>query len=849
MQKQAFIRALLIALVVISIVPLRIVRSDAAATDKLAGNAHLERALQFQAKNDINSAVIELKNALRANSEDGAARLMLGELYVERGEGAAAEKELLHAQRLGIDTRRLITLLSQARLLQRKYREVLDQTRIVEEYSPSLRAAVHVLRGKSYRGLRNYPAAREAFEAALKIDANLLEARIALGRIALAQGELERSDEFLSQTKQLAPNDPDVLAFAGDVAFARRDYSGSESAFARAIESLPQSPSLLIRLARAQLLRGKPKEALIHLENVLQINNRIAIAYFLRSLATFELRRYKQAETYAGEALILAPQYAPSRFIRGAARFAQGNYKGAHDELELFVETAPDHTLAQKILAKSKLYLGKAEEAFSAAKELSESAPEDEALLNLAGLSAIQTGDFITGRAYLEAVVRGDPENVAARARLGWARFALGDFEAGLKDLERAVEASPAMPYTEFRIIRQYVLENRFEDALLATRRYQRRNSKDSTGIVLEAVILLAQGRRAAAAAILRESLAARPGDAQIGSFLASVALKGRRFNEAERVYRQLLEGNPGHAPTLLALSRLKRAAGDADGGKLWMGKARDALDAALRRNPDDVPAGLMRAEIALAERDLKTARPLIQAFEKSSLINPRVIALSAQLAIVDKRFDDAARVYQRLVNLTHSTKDVLRLAEAHWRAKRPDSAIATLSGWLKRLPGNPPIRSKLGEYFLQLRRWTDAERLYSPLVEQFPNHAAASNNLAWAHLQLGSLDKALEHVKHARELAPDDSSIRDTFNKVIAARRERPSPRETDPLTARVSERVAAVVAEFPQDKNSRFHIARTLLQTVKTMLDELLSDETAFAERPRAKALMDKLPTQLSE
>ena len=63
----------------------------------------LAKAKTAQDKGDISTAVIELKNALQSNPDLGEARWRLGFLYIETGQGAAAQKELEAAARAGID--------------------------------------------------------------------------------------------------------------------------------------------------------------------------------------------------------------------------------------------------------------------------------------------------------------------------------------------------------------------------------------------------------------------------------------------------------------------------------------------------------------------------------------------------------------------------------------------------------------------------------------------------------------------------------------------------------------------------------------------------------------------------
>jgi Tfp pilus assembly protein PilF len=87
----------------------------------------LQRADEYRSSGDLTAAIIEIKNALQKNPESAAARFLLGEIYVDIGDGASAEKELVVARDLGIDRESVLKPLGRAWLLQQKFIEVLEQ--------------------------------------------------------------------------------------------------------------------------------------------------------------------------------------------------------------------------------------------------------------------------------------------------------------------------------------------------------------------------------------------------------------------------------------------------------------------------------------------------------------------------------------------------------------------------------------------------------------------------------------------------------------------------------------------------------------------------------------------------
>ncbi len=86
----------------------------------------VERADQQRQKGNLRAAIIELKNALQKNRNNAAARVLLGRVYVDAGDGASAEKELSRAETLGVPRTDLAKWLGEAWLLQGQFQKVLD---------------------------------------------------------------------------------------------------------------------------------------------------------------------------------------------------------------------------------------------------------------------------------------------------------------------------------------------------------------------------------------------------------------------------------------------------------------------------------------------------------------------------------------------------------------------------------------------------------------------------------------------------------------------------------------------------------------------------------------------------
>jgi cytochrome c-type biogenesis protein CcmH/NrfG len=80
--------------------------------------ALLAEARDYQARGEPRSAIIQLKNVLQHDPRNGAARLLLGQLYLEVGDAMSAEKELQRAADLQMPPVDVLPLLGRAMVMQ-----------------------------------------------------------------------------------------------------------------------------------------------------------------------------------------------------------------------------------------------------------------------------------------------------------------------------------------------------------------------------------------------------------------------------------------------------------------------------------------------------------------------------------------------------------------------------------------------------------------------------------------------------------------------------------------------------------------------------------------------------------
>ena len=218
---------------------------------------HINNAKTHIETGDIKSALIELKNALKVESNLPEARWLLGNIYLETGNGIAAHAELSKAQSLGYTDPELSNLLLEALLLQGEYEEVLDKSFTDKE----MPVAVQVLRANALLGLKKKDEAENLFRQALDRDNSYIGARSGLIRIALYDGNLEEGAALIEDSLNIDPKAHEVWLLKGQLAYLQNRPEDAEAAFSHAAELSANNVVAYLALTRTLLVQSKIEAA------------------------------------------------------------------------------------------------------------------------------------------------------------------------------------------------------------------------------------------------------------------------------------------------------------------------------------------------------------------------------------------------------------------------------------------------------------------------------------------------------------------------------------------------------------------------------------------------------------
>jgi tetratricopeptide (TPR) repeat protein len=166
---------------------------------------------------------------------------------------------------------------------------------------------------------------------------------------------------------------------------------------------------------------------------------------------------------------------------------------------------------------------------------------------------------------------------------------------------------------------------------------------------------------------------------------------------------------------------------------------------------------------------------------------------------------EDAEIGFERAHDLDPRNGKVLwQLADIHMRQKRFDEAEGTLRDALVLEVDQPKFRLKLGECYIELERFADAERVISKALEEKSELPRAHFNLALAHEGRGQVERAV--AEYEAEIAQTPKAFKSAFNLGKLLMRARPEEART---------RLREAVEWNPEFGTGYLYLAKSLLDT----------------------------------
>ena len=760
-----------------------------------------KRALEYFENGDNAEARVEAKNAIKLNPKSADAFLLLGNCAVKDQDWRGAFGSYAQAVQLNPDLLDAQLGLGRIYLLSRQYEKAEEIVATVLEKEADNTNA-HLLRAGILLQSGDLTGAQRVLQAIVAKYPNNIDAIVGLVTTYEKMGETGQAESLLS--KALAAN-PDSLVLhykAAALAEGQERYADAEKSYQKLLELSDNKDPIRLLIIKMYERSGQKEKAQAELEHLIAANPentdyRLALAgLYLRS------SDYDKSQKVLEDLIKDGSTDIRIELTLADILLAKQETEAAKQRLAEIAERYSEHPLSAKALAKLGTILLKEKNYSESLGFFEQAIQRDHApeFLQLRARAKMGVGDIEGAIADLRIVRKELPDNYEARYLLARAYLAQDKGLMAVEELHDILERNAEYSPSRNLLVKYYARYGQWELAEEELQHLLDQTPDEPSLLIAMGDVKRMRGDRAAATGYYEKVLGLSEGKAPALLRLGMLAEEDRRYQDALKLYDQVLELHPESAAAIERKLFVLAASGRKKELAEYQGKL-------LSKLPDSPVLHDVFGRLALARRDVKGAE---REFRKASELAP-----------------DWGVPYQRLIGIYLAEKDLDRVV-AQCRVvleKNPDAFVEQfLLGQIYQIKGENKL----------------AEEAYEATLAKRPDFLPAANNLAYLYAENYSdpemLNKALALAKKAA--GKETAESLDTLGWIyhLLGNREQAidalhKAYEGAPENKTIAYHLAYVLANWSHDSEAR------------RILEHALADDSDFPERREMESLLKSI------
>ena len=672
-------------------------------SEKEGANSYLVKAKSYIKENKVNESVIELKNAIRADINNGEARFLLGQAYLNQGNGVDAAKELERAQKLKYKNELLIPLLARAYILTNSDDDVISLTDVAKNLKTEV--LTQYLAYKTLAALRSEQVnmAQSSARLAKTIKPNSLYSQLAQAYIAFSENMFEKASAVVKDILVISADNPDALMLQGQVATAMKDYELAVKSFEHFLRVQPKSVIVQFLLADALLKSEQYEKAEQYADAILASVSTQPFANYIKAMVRFQSKDYAKASEHAELSLSANFNQFNLKLVAGASAFYLKNWEQTNLHLSAISQYLPPEHQAKKMLALSQLELGQINDINETLSGFSSDNTSDSQFIASLSYKLLELGAIDEAK---ELVEKNKNFNADAKdtARQGVLKLMMND-PSGMQDLENAVKLNPDLIEAELALAFAAVQTGDIEQAKKIASKWKKEY----------------------------------PDKASSSNLMAMIFIKEKNFAKAEQALKESLSKEKGNVFALIEQVNSARYQNNVE-------LAKERVNNLITLYPNNEKAQKLYFALSRNEKALE----IIVSSYKQDKSNSKKALLASEALLMFKKPDDAFKI---LTNIKQSSTLPKRywqlLLLTHKQQKSEDEAQSTLEKWRDNSPYHIEPSILLVEFYTSKRDYTRALSVVNRAFE----HHAGNLTLQLVKMQLLLNTKELYQAKELYSL------------------------------------------------------------------------------------------------
>ncbi len=640
---------------------------------------------------------------------------------------------------------------------------------LVAGCSPSAKKAKALEKADKAFAAARYNEAEIEYKNVLQIENLNAHAIVRLGTIYSDQGRLGLAVLFIRKARELAPDDLFVRLKMGQLNLASGKLKEAQDEAMFVLTRQPGDPEAPLLLAACIGTLADANGIKAKLEAIPNPARQGAPVLTALGMVEFRLSHNKEAEALFQAALAADPKFAAAHSAMGLLRLGQEDIAGADAELKQSADLSPARSPRRIQYVQFKIRNRDLETAKKLLAELNQQAPDYiPAWLVLAEIYANEN-KLKEASELLDKALALDPEHVEAHILRGRIYLAQKDYPKAVQEFERLASAFPKMPNLHYELGRAYAAAGDPEKAVGSLEQAVNLAPNYAEALVPLATLYIRKGDLSNAVLQLRKVVQQRP-NLILAQLLLADAYRGQgHFEDAIDIYLEV------EAKTKNAQAPLLR-------GQLLMqqkkyAEARAAFNRALELAPEDPAPQEQLATLDLTEGHYDAARKRIDAYIAANPKQGGPYILLAKVFVAMGDVGQAEGALKKSIELQPDSPNAYYLlAGLYFSSNQHQKALANLANLIARNPNDKQALLLTGVLQDELKNRPAAREAYEKLLKVDPRSATALNNLAYLYSEFfNDLDRAQELGQRARDAAPDEPHVADTFGWILFKKRQYP--------------------------------------------------------------------------
>jgi len=728
----------------------------------------LRSARDYQAKNDHPAAIIQLKNVLQKQPQNGEARLLLANSALVTGDAPTAAAEFRKAMEYGQPREQVVPLLAEAMLESGDAEKLITEFKDAKLADPKAEAELRASVGDAYQRVGSLNDAAVSFAAALTADPKNVRARLGQVRLMTAAGKLDDALAAVDAIVAENPQSADALVLSSAIKAARGDRAGARAALEHAVAAVPANPALRYQLL-AFLIAERDFDAAA--EQVASARaarvSGIQMQYY-EAVIAFGRKDVAKARALAEQVLKRAPNNVQTLVLIGTVELQEKKYAEAESHLQRVLLLAPNHVGARALLGRSYLLSKQPARALDTLKPLGEAAGRlDPEIALLLGEAYLANGDLKQASVYFTSAAKSKstPQQAAALTRLGQVTMLKGDVNEAVRELEAVTAREDAPLQAELALVAAYVNQGQHAKALTLAESLVKKRPDDPIVHQTLGSVRLARKEPAAARASFSKAVELDPLYTPAVASLAQLDLNEKRPADARARFEAVLAKDPKNEQAMLGLAEVLART------RAPSAEIAAVLQRAIAAQPGSVSARLALINLYLRDRDSRAALAAAQEAAASLSQDARILdALGrAQLAAGDT--NQAIETFNRTAKADpRSVAPYLRLASVYSSRKELDKAADSLLKAQQIAPGDPNVAGNLVVVYLAMDKENEALKQAKGLQAASPSSAMGLMLEGDVHAARQRWTPAERAYREALKLEPAAEAIAVKVHHVLVA-------------------------------------------------------------------------------